>query len=148
MQFFVDTADLDDIAELNALGLVDGVTTNPSLIKKAGRDFKDVIAEICAVVSGPVSAEVIAVDVDGMLQQGRTLAAIAPNVVVKLPLTLAGLQAVFRRRNPDQCHALLFGKPGTARRQGRGHLYLAVHRTPRRYPYRRTGTHPRDPDHL
>ena len=93
MQFFVDTADLDDIAELNALGLVDGVTTNPSLIKKAGRDFKEVIAEICAVVSGPVSAEVIAVDVDGMLQQGRTLAAIAPNVVVKLPLTLAGLQA-------------------------------------------------------
>lgn len=93
MQFFVDTADLDDIAELNALGLADGVTTNPSLIKKAGRDFKEVIAEICAVVSGPVSAEVIAVDVDGMLQQGRTLAAIAPNVVVKLPLTLAGLQA-------------------------------------------------------
>jgi transaldolase len=93
MQFFVDTADLGAIADLNALGLVDGVTTNPSLIKKAGRDFKDIIAEICAMVSGPVSAEVISVDVDGMLQQGRTLAAIAPNVVVKLPLTLAGLQA-------------------------------------------------------
>jgi transaldolase len=92
MQFFVDTADLDAIAELNALGLVDGVTTNPSLIKKSGRDFKETIAEICGIVSGPVSAEVIAVDADGMLQQGRKLAAIAPNVVVKLPLTLAGLQ--------------------------------------------------------
>lgn len=92
MQFFVDTADLDAIAELNALGLVDGVTTNPSLIKKSGRDFKDTIAEICGIVSGPVSAEVIAVDADGMLEQGRKLAAIAPNVVVKLPLTLPGLQ--------------------------------------------------------
>ena len=92
MQFFVDTADLDAIAELNALGLVDGVTTNPSLIKKSGRDFKETIAEICGIVSGPVSAEVIAVDADGMLQQGRKLAAIAPNVIVKLPLTLAGLQ--------------------------------------------------------
>ncbi|MBU1287067.1 MAG: fructose-6-phosphate aldolase [Alphaproteobacteria bacterium] len=92
MQFFVDTADLDAIAELNALGLVDGVTTNPSLIKKSGRDFKETIAEICGIVSGPVSAEVIAVDADGMLEQGRKLAAIAPNVVVKLPLTLAGLQ--------------------------------------------------------
>ena len=92
MQFFVDTADLDAIAELNALGLVDGVTTNPSLIKKSGRDFKETIAEICGIVSGPVSAEVIAVDAEGMLQQGRTLAEIAHNVVVKLPLTLAGLQ--------------------------------------------------------
>ena len=92
MQFFVDTADLDAIAELNALGLVDGVTTNPSLIKKSGRDFKETIAEICGIVSGPVSAEVIAVDADGMLEQGRKLAAIARNVVVKLPLTLAGLQ--------------------------------------------------------
>tara|TARA_R110000787_G_scaffold44164_1_gene108262 strand:- start:16454 stop:17104 length:651 start_codon:yes stop_codon:yes gene_type:complete len=92
MQFFVDTADLDAIAELNALGLVDGVTTNPSLIKKSGRDFKETIAEICGIVSGPVSAEVIAVDAQGMLQQGRKLAAIAHNVVVKLPLTLAGLQ--------------------------------------------------------
>ena len=92
MQFFVDTADLDAIAELNALGLVDGVTTNPSLIKKSGRDFKETIAEICGIVSGPVSAEVIAVDVEGMLQQGRKLAAIAHNVVVKLPLTMAGLQ--------------------------------------------------------
>ena len=92
MQFFVDTAALDAIAELNALGLVDGVTTNPSLIKKSGRDFKETIAEICGIVSGPVSAEVIAVDAEGMLQQGRKLAAIAHNVVVKLPLTLAGLQ--------------------------------------------------------
>ncbi|KCZ93350.1 fructose-6-phosphate aldolase [Hyphomonas johnsonii] len=92
MEFFVDTADLEAIAELNALGLVDGVTTNPSLVKKVGRDFKELIAEICALVDGPVSAEVISVDAEGMLQQGRTLAGIAPNVVVKLPLTLAGLQ--------------------------------------------------------
>lgn len=92
MKFFVDTADIGDIRELAALGLLDGVTTNPSLVKKAGRSFKELIAEICAAVDGPVSAEVSAMDADTMLAEGRVLAAIAPNVVVKLPLTLDGLK--------------------------------------------------------
>ena len=93
MKFFVDTAQADDIRELNDYGLLDGVTTNPSLIAKSGRDFKTVVGEICDIVDGPVSAEVAALDFDGMLREGKTLAAIADNVVVKLPLTLDGLKA-------------------------------------------------------
>jgi transaldolase len=93
MKFFVDTADIAEIRELSETGLLDGVTTNPSLILKAGRPIADVIAEICDVVDGPVSAEVAAIDVDGMLNEGRKLAAIAKNVAVKVPLTWDGLKA-------------------------------------------------------
>lgn len=93
MKFFVDTADVAEITELNEAGLVDGVTTNPSLIAKSGRDFIDVTKEICALVDGPVSAEVTAMDTDGMITEGRKLAALADNVVVKLPLTFDGLKA-------------------------------------------------------
>jgi transaldolase len=93
MKFFVDTADVGEIKELAATGLLDGVTTNPSLIAKSGRDFKEVVAEICAAVPGPVSAEVAATDTEGMLKEGRTLAKIAKNVTVKVPLTWAGLKA-------------------------------------------------------
>ncbi|MET0192033.1 MAG: fructose-6-phosphate aldolase [Hyphomicrobiaceae bacterium] len=93
MKFFVDTADVAEIRELAATGLLDGVTTNPSLVAKAGRDFKEIIAEICEVVPGPVSAEVAALDTDGMLKEGRALAKIAKNVTVKVPLTWAGLKA-------------------------------------------------------
>jgi transaldolase len=93
MKFFVDTADTADIKELAATGLLDGVTTNPSLILKAGRPMKDVIAEICDLVEGPVSAEVTATEADAMIAEGRSLAAIADNIAVKLPLTLGGLKA-------------------------------------------------------
>jgi transaldolase len=93
MKFFVDTADVAEIKELAATGLLDGVTTNPSLVAKAGRDFKEIIAEICAAIPGPVSAEVAATDTDGMLKEGRALARIANNVTVKVPLTWAGLKA-------------------------------------------------------
>ncbi|AUJ65689.1 fructose-6-phosphate aldolase (plasmid) [Aestuarium zhoushanense] len=93
MKFFVDTAVVADIKELNDYGLLDGVTTNPSLIAKSGRDFKEVIAEICSFVDGPVSAEVAAMDYDGMVAEGDHLARIADNVVIKLPLTLDGLKA-------------------------------------------------------
>lgn len=93
MKFFVDTADTKDIADLAATGLVDGVTTNPSLIAKSGRDFREVIAEICKLTTGPVSAEVVATDYDGMVSEGKSLAGIAQNVCVKLPLTMAGLKA-------------------------------------------------------
>ena len=93
MKFFVDTAVVSEIAELNDYGLLDGVTTNPSLIAKSGRDFKEVIAEICALVEGPVSAEVASMEYDGMVAEGEHLAKIAKNVVIKLPLTLPGLKA-------------------------------------------------------
>ncbi|MEE8271246.1 MAG: fructose-6-phosphate aldolase [Alphaproteobacteria bacterium] len=92
MKFFIDTADLDEIHDLAATGLLDGVTTNPSLVAKSGRRFLDLIGEICAVVPGPVSAEVAATDHETMLAEGRRLAAIAPNVAVKVPLTQDGLK--------------------------------------------------------
>lgn len=94
MKFFIDTANLDEIREATALGLIDGVTTNPSLVAKEGNvDFKQHIAAICEIVQGPVSAEVTSLDVDGMLREGREYARIAPNVVVKCPLTRDGLKA-------------------------------------------------------
>ncbi len=93
MQLFVDTADPDQIADLAATGLVDGVTTNPSLVARTGRDFRDIVAEITRLVSGPVSAEVTETSWDGMVRQGRELAGIADNVVVKVPLTWEGLRA-------------------------------------------------------
>ena len=93
MKFFVDTADIGEIRELNEAGLIDGVTTNPSLILKAGRPMKDVIADICAAVEGPVSAEVTALTAEEMVREGKVLAEIASNVCIKLPLTLDGLKA-------------------------------------------------------
>ena len=93
MKFFIDTADVSEIKELSTTGLLDGVTTNPTLIRKSGRDFLEVIAEICKIVPGPVSAEVTALESDAMIRQARRLAAIAPNVVAKLPLTWEGLKA-------------------------------------------------------
>lgn len=93
MKFFIDTADIDDIRELAGTGMVDGVTTNPSLVAKTGRPFADTIAEICAIVPGPISAEVTATDADGMIAEGRKLAQIAENVAVKVPLTVDGLRA-------------------------------------------------------
>ena len=94
MNLFLDTTDTAELRALAAGGLVDGVTTNPTLIAKSGRPMLEVIAEICALVEGPVSAEVAATQTDAMLAEGRRLAAVAPNVVVKLPLTPAGLAAV------------------------------------------------------
>lgn len=94
MKFFIDTANLNEIKEANELGLIDGVTTNPSLVAKEGNvDFKEHIAKICEIVKGDVSAEVTALDTEGMLKQGRELAKIAGNVVIKCPLTLEGLKA-------------------------------------------------------
>lgn len=93
MKFFVDTADTKAIADLQSLGIIDGVTTNPSLILKSGRDFKETIAEICEICPGPISAEVVSTDKQNMLREGRDLAKIASNVVVKLPLTEDGLGA-------------------------------------------------------
>ena len=93
MKFFIDSAEISEIKELAASGLLDGVTTNPSLIAKSGRDFKEVITEICSIVSGPVSAEVAATDFEGMVREGEILSKLAKNVCIKLPLTMDGLKA-------------------------------------------------------
>ena len=93
MKFFVDTADVGEIKELATTGLLDGVTTNPSLILKSGREIKEVLAEICAVVDGPVSGEVVAMEADAMIKEGKLLAEIASNICIKLPLTMEGLKA-------------------------------------------------------
>ena len=124
MKFFVDSADIEAIADLAATGMVDGVTTNPSLVAKSGRDFKELIGEICQNVKGPVSAEVTATDADAMLAEAKELAAIAENVCIKVPLTWDGLRAtraladMGRKVNVTLCfsanQALLAAKAGAA----------------------------------
>ncbi|MCK4300241.1 MAG: fructose-6-phosphate aldolase, partial [Planctomycetes bacterium] len=94
MKFFIDTADVEEIREANALGILDGVTTNPTLIARTGRKFEEVIKEICSLVAGPVSAEVVATDTEGMVEEARRHASLAANVVVKIPLIPDGLKAV------------------------------------------------------
>ncbi len=96
MKFFIDTANIDEIKEAHSMGMVDGVTTNPSLIAKEGRDFEEIIRDICAIVDGPVSAEVISIDADGMLKEARQLSKIHENIVVKVPMTVDGLKATRR----------------------------------------------------
>ena len=117
MKFFVDTADVAEIKDLAATGVLDGVTTNPSLIAKSGRKFLDVIAEICAVVPGPVSAEVTAMDVETMLKEAAVLRRIAPNVAIKLPLTWDGLNAckALNLRVPDDISIMGFDNIALAR---------------------------------
>ncbi len=125
MKFFIDTANLNEIKEANELGLIDGVTTNPSLIAKEGKiDFKKHLAKICDMVAGDISAEVTSLDADGMLKEGREYAKIAPNIVIKCPLTLDGLKAtrIFREEgtkvNVTLCfsaaQALLAAKAGAS----------------------------------
>lgn len=94
MKFFIDTANIEEIKEANDMGMVDGVTTNPSLIAKEGRDFEQVIKEICQIIDGPVNAEVIRTDAEGMVQEARHLASLHHNIVVKVPMTIDGLKAV------------------------------------------------------
>jgi transaldolase len=96
MKFFIDTANIDEIKEAHSMGMVDGVTTNPSLIAKEGRDFEEIIKEICEIVDGPISAEVISLDAEGMISEARDLAKIHSNIVVKVPMTVDGLKATRR----------------------------------------------------
>ena len=117
MKFFVDTADVDEIRKANDMGVICGVTTNPSLIAKSGRKFEDVIKEITSIVDGPISGEVKATttDAEGMIKEGREIAAIHPNMVVKIPMTVEGLkgsQSSFFRGHQDQCDPDLLCKPG------------------------------------
>ncbi len=101
MKFFIDTANVEEIREAASLGILDGVTTNPSLVAKEGRDFHQVLREICSIVNGPISAEVTALDRDTMLEQGLELAKIHPNITIKVPLTKDGLQACRALREKD-----------------------------------------------
>ena len=101
MKFFIDTADVSEIQELSSSGFLDGVTTNPSLIKKSGRNINEVIAEICDIAPGPVSAEVAATNYDDMIKEAEVLKAIAKNVTIKVPLTWDGLKACRKLRNDD-----------------------------------------------
>ena len=94
MKFFIDTANVEEIKKAKDLGLLDGVTTNPSLVSKEGREFKDLIKEICSIVDGPVNAEVVSTDAEGMINEARDLAKLANNIVVKIPLIKEGLKAV------------------------------------------------------
>lgn len=94
MKIFIDTANIDEIKEVNSWGILKGVTTNPSLIAKEGRDFKEVVTEIASVVDGPISAEVISLDWEGMVEEGKELSKIHPNIVIKIPMTEQGLIAV------------------------------------------------------
>ncbi|MEW6427483.1 MAG: fructose-6-phosphate aldolase [Thermodesulfobacteriota bacterium] len=96
MKFFIDTANIDEIRQANALGILDGVTTNPSLVAREQKSFEEILKEICAEVDGPVSAEVVSLDADGMVEEGRKLAALHPNIVVKVPIINEGLKAVKR----------------------------------------------------
>ncbi|MCD6224745.1 MAG: fructose-6-phosphate aldolase [Deltaproteobacteria bacterium] len=93
MKFFIDTANIDEIKEAHSMGMVDGVTTNPSLIAKEGRDFEEIIKDICEIVDGPISAEVISLEAEGMVKEARHLAEIHKNIVVKIPMTVDGLKA-------------------------------------------------------
>jgi transaldolase len=94
MKFFIDTANIDEIKDAHSMGMVDGVTTNPTLIAREGRGFKTIIGEICEIVDGPISAEVISLETDGMVTEARDLAKIHDNIVVKIPMTTDGLKAV------------------------------------------------------
>jgi transaldolase len=93
MKFFIDTANINEIKEANDMGMVDGVTTNPSLIAKEGRDFEEIIKEICDIVDGPISAEVVSTDTEGMIKEARNLSKIHNNIVVKIPMLVDGLKA-------------------------------------------------------
>ena len=129
MKFFIDTADVNEIREAHALGLVDGVTTNPSLIAKSGRKFKDVIKEITAIVDGPISAEVISLEADGMVKEAKDLVKIHKNIVIKLPMTPEGLKACKTpdgKRDQDKRYPDLYADAGTAGSQGRRNLCFSL----------------------
>ncbi len=134
MKIFLDTADVEEIKTVARWGVLDGVTTNPSLYAKIGGSYDDILKAVCKITPGPVSAEVVADDVDGMLEEGRHFATLAPNIVVKVAMSEAGPrgdQPLRRRGHQDQLHADLHGQPGAARGQGRGVADLAVRRPAR-----------------
>ena len=138
MRFFVDTANVEEIRKANDMGVICGVTTNPSLIAKEGRDFNEVIKEIASIVDGAISGEVKATttDAEGMIREGREIAAIHPNMVVKIPMTVEGLKG-----DQDQCDADILRQSGSFSRPGRSHLCFPVPGPSGRYFPARYGAH-------
>src|SRR5213076_1544648 len=150
MKFFLDTASLKDISWAAQAGLIDGITTNPSLLAKQAGDLdpRDVLKEICSLVDGPVSAEVVAVDTDGMVREGKQLAQIADNIVVKIPMLEAGMVAARRRGHQDERHPLLLERAMSRRRQGGRDVREPLHRPARRRGSGGDGRDPRGARHL
>ena len=147
MKFFIDTAKVEDIRKANDMGVICGVTTNPSLIAKEGRVFEEVIAEIASIVDGPISGEVKAttVDAEGMIAEGREIAKIHPNMVVKIPMTVEGLKACKQRRgDQDQCDTDLYREPGASCGKGRRDLCIPVPGAARRHFRKGNGSDRRD----
>ena len=136
MKFFIDTANVEDIKKANDMGVICGVTTNPSLIAKEGKVFEEVIAEIASIVDGPISGEVKATttDAEGMIAEGREIAKIHPNMVVKIPMTVEGLKAV----TDLQC------EPGTSCSKSRRYICITIPWTSGRYLYKRSRLNLRD----
>ena len=128
MKFFIDTAKVEDIRKANDMGVICGVTTNPSLIAKEGRDFEEVIKEITTIVDGPISGEVKAttVDAEGMIKEGREIAAIHPNMVVKIPMTVESSKSSLRRRNQNQRDSDFLCKPGFTGCKSRRYLCFPI----------------------
>ena len=146
MKIFLDTADIEEIRTAARWGVLDGVTTNPTLYAKVGGSYDEILKEVCRITPGPVSAEVVADDVEGMLEEGRQFAKLAPNIVVKVAMSEErprGHQPVRRGRHQDQLHADLLGEPGPSRREGRREADLAVRRPARRHQPGRHDRHPR-----
>ena len=128
MKFFIDTANVEDIRKANDMGVICGVTTNPSLIAKEGRDFNEVIKEITTIVDGPISGEVKAttVDAEGMIAEGREIAKIHPNMVVKIPMTVEGNKGTFIRRNTSKRNINFLSKSGNTCSKCRSSICITI----------------------
>lgn len=134
MKIFLDTADVEQIREANSWGIIDGVTTNPTLMVQVKRPYEDIVKEIVSIVDGPISAEAICAKCDDIVKEARALSKIHKNIVVKIPMGVEGLKAVKKlsdRGREDQCHADILPEPGSPSREGGGDLCLAVHREAR-----------------
>ena len=147
MKIFLDTADIEEIRTAARWGVLDGVTTNPSLFAKtSGMTYEQVLIEVCKITSGPVSAEVVAEDVDGMLREGRAFAKLAPNIVVKVPMSEEGLEAIARFADEGiktNCTLIFTANQGPPRGEGGRQPHQPVRRPPRRHQPGRHGRHPR-----
>mgnify|MGYP006368280805 CR=1 FL=1 len=141
MKIYLDTANVKEIHEAASFGLLDGVTTNPSLVVKEGRSFREMLQEVCKIVDGPISAEVVSMEADAMVKEGKELAKIHKNIVVKVPLIA---EAPGGRGNQSERDPLFFTDTGAVSGQSWRLVRLAVYRTARRHQLKRHGAHPTD----
>lgn len=141
MKLFIDSANIDEIRAAHEMGVIAGVTTNPTLVAKEGRPFQDVLRDIIDIVDGPISAEVISTDAEGMIREGEQLAALSKNIVIKIPMTVEGLKAVkaLTKKKIRTNVTLIFSANQALLRAGGGDVCLPVHRAPRRRQPQRPG---------